>query len=441
MPTSRPTNVRWLIVALLIGFTFLGHFNRVSISVAANAHFIGPGKLSAEQMGFVYSAFLLVYTCLMLPGGWLIDRIGPRWAMTFFGLGLGCCAALTGVLGWFGLAITAMFVPLLLLRGIAGASSVALHPGAARTVSLWLPLRERSTANGLVTAGALVGIAVCYPGFGWLMDRLDWPSAFVVSGATLAIFGIVWCSLSADDPASHRWANPASQEQLDYTDQEQLDYADYEPARTRASLLDFVRLLSNRSLLLLTLSYGAVGYVQYMFFYWVEYYFGKVLNLPDSESREAAFIITISMAIGMAAGGWVSDQISRRLGQRWGWRSMALASMGLCALFSLLGIAVKEPQLVILCFSLSLGTLGLCEGIFWTAAPVLEHRSGGLASALLNTGGNGIGLLAPILTPIIGNAFGWSAAVVVACCVCAVGGALWLGIKPPPLDEGPRSNG
>src|SRR5262249_13810098 len=157
---------------------------------------------SEEQVGLVYSAFLLVYTILMLPGGWLIDRIGPHWAMTLMGLGLGACAALTGALGWLGLSVTAMFVPLLVIRGIAGASSVALHPGAARAVSLWLPLRERSTANGLVTAGALVGIALCYPGFGWLMDRLDWPSAFVVAGGTLAVFAVIWFFLAANEPTN-----------------------------------------------------------------------------------------------------------------------------------------------------------------------------------------------------------------------------------------------
>ena len=336
MPNSKPANVRWLIVALLIGFTFLGHFNRVSVSVAANAHFIGPGKLSEQQVGFVYSAFLLVYTCLMLPGGWLIDRIGPQWAMTLMGLGLGICAALTGVLGWLGLSVAAMFVPLLLIRGIAGASSVALHPGAARAVSLWLPLRERSTANGLVTAGALVGIAVTYPGFGWLMDQLGWPSAFVVAGATLACFAVLWYFLSVDQPASHRWSNSPSPYVVDNADnttisQHVLDYADDMPPRTRGILSDFFRLFRNRSLVLLTLSYGAIGYVQYMFFYWVEYYFTNELKRPPAESREAAFIITMAMAVGMAGGGWVSDWLCRSLGQRWACRLMALLGMGLSA--------------------------------------------------------------------------------------------------------------
>src|SRR6266446_596065 len=98
-PDSKPTNIRWLIVLLLVSLAFLAHVNRLSISVAGKAHFIGPDRLSETEMGTVYSAFLLVYTMCMLPGGWLIDRIGPRWAMTFMGLGFGLGAVMTGMLG------------------------------------------------------------------------------------------------------------------------------------------------------------------------------------------------------------------------------------------------------------------------------------------------------------------------------------------------------
>jgi MFS transporter, ACS family, D-galactonate transporter len=103
-PAERPTDVRWLIVLMLMGFTFLGHFNRLSISVAGTERFIGSGpeRISTEKMGMVYSAFLLVYTIAMLPGGWVIDRVGPRLALTGMGLGMGFCVALTGSLGWLG---------------------------------------------------------------------------------------------------------------------------------------------------------------------------------------------------------------------------------------------------------------------------------------------------------------------------------------------------
>src|SRR4051812_9585661 len=109
--TARPTNVRWLIVVLLVGQVFLAHFNRIAITVAGSERFIGNG-LSAEQMGEVYWAFLFVYTIGMLPGGWLIDRLGPRWALAGMGVGLGLCAALTGALGVFGLAVASLYLPL-----------------------------------------------------------------------------------------------------------------------------------------------------------------------------------------------------------------------------------------------------------------------------------------------------------------------------------------
>lgn len=415
MLNSRPTNVRWLIVAMLVGIAFLAHFNRVSISVAGNAHFIGPDKLSEEQMGVVYSAFLLVYTLGMLPGGWLIDRLGPRLALAGMGVGLGLCGILTGLLGFVGLAISALFVPLLLVRGVAGASSITLHPGAARSVSLWFPLSSRSTANGLVTAGALVGIAVTYPVFGWLMGQFDWPRAFIVSGAALAVFGLTWYALSADDPNGHPWSNAAERELV----AEGIDT----PPRSVPTLREFL------SLGLLTLSYGALSYVQYLFFYWIEYYFGKVLNLPQDESRAAAFVVTISMAVGMAFGGLLSDWMCRWFGQVAGYRAIAFVGMGSCALLSLLGVSLTNTQQIIWCFSLSFAALGMCEGIFWTTAPVLAPRNGGLACALVNTGGNGVGLLAPILTPILGRHYGWNSAIVVGCIVCGIGALLWIGIR------------
>ena len=417
---ETPTNIRWLIVLMLMGFTFMGHFNRVSISVAGSERFTGPEGMSPEQMGLVYSAFLLVYTIGMLPGGWVIDYLGPRRALTGMGLGMGFCVVLTGALGWFGLSVVSLWLPLIAIRGLAGALSVPLHPGAARSVSLWLPLSSRSTANGLVTAGALVGISVTYPGFGWLMDRFDWPLAFVICGMTMMLFALVWSQLSTDDAVEHAWAN-AAEKNLVQSDGKL-------PPRTKASVANFVSLFRNRGLVLLSLSYALLSYFQYLFFYWIEHYFEQELKLPVTESRRAAFTVTMAMAVGMACGGFCTDCLCRRFGRRWGCRSIAFAGMGLSAAFAWLGMAATDPQQVVVLFSLALGSLGLCEGIFWTTAPTLEKRSGGLACAFLNTVGNAGGLLAPIFTPWIGKHYGWTTAIAVACFSCGLGAILWLWI-------------
>ncbi len=119
---------------------------------------------------------------------------------------------------------------------------------------------------------------------------------------------------------------------------------------------------------------------------------------------------------------------------------MALIAMGLGTAFGWVGVNSEDPQQIILFYSLSMGSFGLCESIFWTTAPTLERRSGGLACAFLNTVGNAVGLLAPIFTPWIGRHYGWTTAIAVACVVCGLGAILWLWIDSDAARHTPTDN-
>lgn len=415
-----PQRTRWGVIALLMGFPLLGHFNRLAISVVGSERLIGPDGLSEERMGVVYTTFLLVYTLSMVPGGWFIDRVGPASALRWMGVGFGLCAIATGALGWLGLPLTTLWGGLIVVRAIAGVSSAPLHPGAARGVAVWAAPESRATANGLVTAAALIGVSITYPGFGWLMDRFDWPVALVIGGAALTGYALVWQSLAPQDPVQIQ----------------SLAAGAVPVASTSSPLRETVRqLLGNRSLLLLTGSYTALGYLQYVFFYWVSYYFETVLKRSSEESRWASFIITMSMAVGMAIGGRFSDAVCLQCGDRWGRRIVAFAGMGSCAFFAYWGVRSPDPTNVTVLFSLSLAALGMCEGIFWTTATEIGGRQGGLTAAVLNTGGNAMGAFAPTITPWLAKQFGWEAAIGVACAICALGGGLWLGITPASIQS------
>src|SRR5262249_44239487 len=50
-------------------------------------------------------------------------------------------------------------------------------------------------------------------------------------------------------------------------------------------------LFRHRSLMFLTISYGAVGYIEYLFFFWMHYYFDDVLKLGKVESRVYAAVL------------------------------------------------------------------------------------------------------------------------------------------------------
>ena len=82
-----------------------------------------------------------------------------------------------------------------------------------------------------------------------------------------------------------------------------------------------------------------------------------------------------------------------------------------------------------------LGALGFAEGSFWTTATDLGRQTGGLVAAFMNTGGNALGALSPVLTPWLMDVFGWKAAIGIACAIIALGGVLWLRIEPRPADD------
>jgi len=75
--------------------------------------------------------------------------------------------------------------------------------------------------------------------------------------------------------------------------------------------------------------------------------------------------------------------------------------------------------------------LGLAESAFWTTAVELGgHRGGGSAAAIMNTGGNGIGLLAPMVTPAVSAALGWFWGIGLGALVGVLGAMCWWWIVP-----------
>src|SRR5438105_15711252 len=84
---ARPTWVRWRIVALLLLFSFMSWFNRMSMQAAGDIRIIGDYQIDKSLFGFINTAFFLTYTLCMTPGGWLIDRLGAWRALIVMGVG------------------------------------------------------------------------------------------------------------------------------------------------------------------------------------------------------------------------------------------------------------------------------------------------------------------------------------------------------------------
>ena len=203
--------------------------------------------------------------------------------------------------------------------------------------------------------------------------------------------------------------------------------------KIRSIFVIFASGVRSATLLLLALSYAAVGYFQYLFFYWIHYYFETIRHFGKDQSRWYATIPILTMAVCMASGGWVSDRMQRRYGRSLGRKIVPMGGMVLSAALLGVGLMCEAPTAMVFWFALSMGAVGACESAFWLTAVELGGRRGGTAAAILNTGGNGIGLLAPIFTPAISAAIGWKWGIAMGGLVCIFGGVCWWFIR---LDEG-----
>jgi len=411
------------IVALLMLMVALGHFNRVGISVAGAERIMPQYGLNPTEMGKVYSAFLLAYTLAMLPGGWLLDRFGPRRMLMAFAFGSAAFVALTGCVGLAFRESHAVWLGLVVVRLILGAFNAPLHPSAARMVFEHAPPAARATANGMVTMAACLGVAFTYYGLGELIDRVDWPIAFLVCGGLTLAAATVWtfATRATVKAPSRRVAAGES------------------PPEAGAMW----RTLTSRGVVFVTLSYTAQGYFQYLFFYWIEYYFETVQKQGVEVARQYSTVVMLMMGAGMVFGGWLTDRASGWFSSR-GRRGLVPASgMIASGVIFELGLLSPDPRIILVAFALAAACLGACEGAFWTTIVELGGRFGGAAGGLMNTGGNIGGTLSPYLTPLLsgffaanyGSELGWRYSLAVAGGVSILGALLWIGVDSRPTDN------
>ena len=281
-----------------------------------------------------------------------------------------------------------------------------------------LPAHSRAMANGLVTCAACGGIAATYVVFGMLIDRFEWPVAFLISSGLTFLVALVWTfgTRPTVDPSNGAATQPRASIQL-------------------SALLPVLR---RRSVICLTLSYAAYGYFQYLFFYWVQYYFETIQKQSPQVSRGYSTTITIAMGMGMLGGGWLSGRVPRSLSPRSRHALVPVLGMIASGIVFELGLLGPDPRITLAAFAVSAGLLGLCEAGFWTSVVELGHPFGGTAAGLMNTGGNAGGTLSPYLTPLLslyfaehyGPDLGWRLSLGLAGAIVAAGALFWWGVDP-----------
>ncbi|HYM09488.1 MAG TPA: MFS transporter [Bryobacterales bacterium] len=427
--------VRWVLIAWMFVMSTIAYLDRANIAVAGS-EMAREYHLDNIRLGWVFSAFVLGYAVFQAPGGRIADRFGPRRVLTCAVIWWGIFTALTAAVPT---QITSALAVLIAVRFTLGLGEAVVYPCSNRLVANWIPSAERGVANGLIFAGVGVGAGAAPPLITYIVVNYGWRWSFWASAVLGGIAGVVWYFLARDTPGEHPWIGP----------EEQAHITSGLPAiQKEHDAVPWSAILGSKDVWAITLSYFSYGYTAYIFFTWFFIYLSTVRGLNLKSSAYFAMLPPLTMAVCSQLGGWISDRLSKRSGKRIGRCGVAVAGIGLAAVFLALGPQAQSAELASVILAGGAGALYLSQSSFWSVTADIAGPSAGTVSGVMNMGAQIGGTVTASLTPWIAKHFGWTESFLVAAGLCALGALAWLVVNPsrelrtePQLVSGAAARG
>lgn len=429
MPAERSTKIRFYLTFWLFVISSIAFLDRTNISIAGPQISKEYG-LGNQQLGWIFSAFLIGYAACQVPAGWLAARYGPRRVLTLSVLWWGVATALTAML-----PPTMSHAVLLLvsIRFALGAGEAVIYPSANQYVARWIPLEERGLVNGLIFAGVGAGSGLTPPLLTWLILSHGWRSAFWFSAIIGVLAGGVWWLVSRDTPEEHPLVSQGELQRIRNGVAEARTahpMSDIPESRPAPQQIPWGAILRRRDLPALMIAYFSFCYIAWIFFSWFFLYMAQVRGFDLKSSARYTMLPFLSITVCCFVGGVMSDRLTRRYGLRIGRCAIASFASVLTAIFLVLGSRVHSPQLAGFVLAAGAGALYLSQSSYWSASNDIAGNSSGVFSSMVNMGGQIGGALTASLTPWIAQRFGWTTSFGAAAALAVVAAVCWTNIHP-----------
>jgi ACS family glucarate transporter-like MFS transporter len=412
--TSR---VRWQILALLACFSLISYLERINLTVAAK--FIRDEfGLTDVQIGWSFSAFLIGYTLAQIPVGHLMDRYGSHRVLTIAAFAWAALTLLLGFsVGFLATTPTQVVLALVVTRFLLGLAESPTYPGAAATISRWFPPGKHGTPNAVIQSASYAGEALTLALFAGLVVLWGWRNALYASALPAFLLAIAWWRFGRSSPAEHPRVS-----------EEELRLIGDNPQRSVATG-GTLKVLKDRNIAVLSLSYFLQGYVLYLFFFWFYIYLVDERGFSIAGGGLYGALPTIAAAVLALAGGPMSDRLARNRGGIAGRRILVLVAGLIGGAAILLGAFATGPMLAIAGFTIAVGTRGLVESSYWSTAIEIGKERSGLVSGAMNSMSNVGGAVSTALAPVLVAAFGWPIALSVAAGATAFSGIILFAMR------------
>lgn len=287
-PQTQPPSKRRrppLTLILLCLMAFIMYVDRTNMSVAAPV----LGKelgFSNTNLGMIFSAFALAYSCFMIPGGWHSDRIGARKGMLFYGCIWAVATVATGLIG--------SFVTLLVARFAVGLGEAPIYPTAARMIARAIPEEGRGTALGAMHATGRLANALAPLIVTGLIVAFSWRLTFVILGALTLVYMFVMYFILGDRNKVQGSAVPVKA-----PPSRPVDWPDMIRRVWPAAATCFCH-----------------GWMLWFFLNWMPSFFAKSYGMKLGHTAVFSTLVLLGGMVGTALGGMISDWRFRRTGDR-----------------------------------------------------------------------------------------------------------------------------
>src|SRR5262245_49785712 len=416
---TSATKIRWFILALLFLVSMVTYIDRVNISVTARQMMPAYG-LTDQDMGIIFSSFVIGYALFQIPGGWLADRWGARVVLTLALVWWSLCTALTAIAATTSLVtLFGLVGALALVRGSLGVGEAVALPSFNRIVANWFPANSRGLGIGIAISGIGLGSAITPLLAAWIMVNWRWQTVFYLASLLGLGMALLWWIISRDHPQQHPWTNEAERTLIPHLG-----------SPGPSSPVAWGMFARSSTIWWLVASYTCLGYVAYIYMSWFYLYLVNVRGFDLLRGGLYAAAPFLAMLVFCPLGGWITDRLADRHGVTTGRVWAGMAGMSFAGLAVAIGGYADSPWLAVASLSLGAGWLYFAVGAYWASTTDLSKAYAGTLSGLMNTGANLGGALSPTMTPWLADHWGWPVSLLVAALIALAGALMWLKIDP-----------
>ena len=385
----------------------LNYIDRATLSVANPLirHDLG---LSIADMGLLLSAFLWAYAFFQLPGGALVDRVGPRRLLAA-GMTVWSVAQVAG-------GFVTSFWQFSIARVFLGLGEAPMFSSCVRVVRDWFAAHQRGLGMGICNATSSIGPAISPPILTFLMLSFGWRWMFILMGIAGVFIAAIWYVVFRDV----REASLTPDEQGFLTEGEEA------PVEQLLTFNEWRGLFAFRTTWGLILGFFGIVYMTWLFQAWLPGYLEIERHMSIRSTGFVAAIPFIFGIIGSVGFGWVTDRLmaagfspvnSRKL-------PIILGLVGM-AVFTFVAAETTSNFIAVAAISVAVFCNGGASGQSWSLASVAApaNCTASLGS-IMNFGGYIGGALAPTVTGFIVQATGRFEQALLVGAAIALAGAL-----------------